>query len=458
VICLKNYEDKEVLDLLDQLKTEDVTEKMEVIELDNSQNIISPKVLARIKERTYQRAGIQPLRPKRRGYWYLRMAISMVMLAMVIGGAVVGPHHVWAGIQRTLQFIPGFGMVVEGDDLPRYVLSSPVDINIEGATLTVTGAMADDERTLVQIRATYAPEAPLVKADVAHGEGLVSNIYIEDINGRRFTPSGFSISASYGWQGTFEFPPLENKEDGFRVGFYDEKIAQEVALAVSLAEAVHHENYTTMGPTVTVNGITITAISTFTDNQLNLTLVSPSLEHGRIYSYLQDHIILRGVHGNVAAAKHASSYASPLKQFSFDLTDEMGDLVTLTIPEIVVEHRVTEKVKISLPSEGILELNQTVNLAGYPLVFTAIERLPENKVRVYVDVNYSIDASKTLQSFRLDGAKLPFSSWSVEQNKTTGAYEFIEFEIKPTAHSVTLHFQGAYVLMRGPWALEIPLK
>jgi hypothetical protein len=81
-------------------------------------------------------------------------AALAVVLALLLAGVVIGPQRVAAAIQKWFGYVPGFGLVRNGDLL---VLDGPVSVTQEGITLTVTDAIRSDEKTVVKYSMSGVP-------------------------------------------------------------------------------------------------------------------------------------------------------------------------------------------------------------------------------------------------------------------------------------------------------------
>jgi hypothetical protein len=91
-------------------------------------------------------------------------AALALVLALLLAGFAIGPQRVAAAIQKWFGYIPGFGLVRNGD---LRVVDGPVSITQEGVTLTVTEAILSDEKTLVK----YSMEGiPITEAEIMSSE------------------------------------------------------------------------------------------------------------------------------------------------------------------------------------------------------------------------------------------------------------------------------------------------
>ncbi|HSL46969.1 MAG TPA: hypothetical protein VK897_26265 [Anaerolineales bacterium] len=103
---------------------------------------LAPRILARIQKG--KSATMQP----RTSEAVLRMkvfaTIFLILLALVIG--LVSVPSVRAAIQRWMGYVPGIGLVSEGQ---IRVLAEPVSVTRDGITLTIEQALADSSQTTI---------------------------------------------------------------------------------------------------------------------------------------------------------------------------------------------------------------------------------------------------------------------------------------------------------------------
>jgi hypothetical protein len=101
-----------------------------------------------------QAAAPQQARPVPR----MRLAWAWIfagLLILALAGFAVGPANLVAAMQRLLGYIPGIGLVVDGEGL-RF-LAEPVSMTRDGITLTVTQVILDSEQTIVIYTADGIP-------------------------------------------------------------------------------------------------------------------------------------------------------------------------------------------------------------------------------------------------------------------------------------------------------------
>lgn len=137
------------------------------------------------------------------------------------------------------------------------------------------------------------------------------------------------------------------------------------------------------------------------------------------------------------------------EEFYFTLKEPLPESYTITIPEIHVVYFEQAKVKFPVP-DHIEEVNKNVELSGFEVIVTKVERVGDTEVRVYVDVENDENSSHVLKNFRLEGRS--YMSYS---NPDTFTVEYFQFAIEPEQKSIKLTFENPEVTIRGPWKLEL---
>ena len=114
-----------------------------------------PAFVRRLQDRLIaQAAAPQQPRPVPR----MRLARAWIfagLLILALAGFAVGPANLVAAMQRLLGYIPGIGLVVDGEGL-RF-LAEPVSMTRDGITLTVAQVILDSEQTIVVYTADGIP-------------------------------------------------------------------------------------------------------------------------------------------------------------------------------------------------------------------------------------------------------------------------------------------------------------
>ncbi len=81
---------------------------------------------------------------KKRFGWQLALGVVAVALIALM---LIGPKNVWAMMQRWFGYVPGMGFVENGDRI--WMLDSPIVMERDGVTLSVTESYANEEKTVL---------------------------------------------------------------------------------------------------------------------------------------------------------------------------------------------------------------------------------------------------------------------------------------------------------------------
>jgi len=138
----------------------------------------------------------------------------------------------------------------------------------------------------------------------------------------------------------------------------------------------------------------------------------------------------------------------PLSEFYFETGQQGIKGLVLSIPRVGVIVDDRKNVRIWIPEKGVSEINKTVELGGFPVVFEKIHRVAKNKVRIDVNMGYEPAARESLQSFKLDG------SYAADYEQKTGALKTLELEINPNQWWVTLKLFDPLIYKQGPWEIK----
>jgi hypothetical protein len=113
-----------------------------------------------------------------------------------------------------------------------------------------------------------------------------------------------------------------------------------------------------------------------------------------------------------------------------------------------------KKMRRGLIAAGIVAIitlsDKSIKMQGFNLKFTRVVRMGD-KVKIYVDMGYDINAPENLSEATLAGS-FDYSA-PLKENITTDYYEF---EVKPDWKELKLKFSEMYTILKGSWSFEIP--
>ncbi len=436
---MKSIEEKEIFNLMDGISAEDLVNILTEIPMDDDLEI-SKKIRQEIKNKTFQKIGIRPV--KRKLKRNLALAVAASLLVTLLGISSVDTDDVWAKLQKALQYIPGINIVMENKEkeIERYVLSKPIEQRISDGYVKIKGVIIDENYAIIAIKGSN-----LIK--------YKDNLFFRNAAGERFKIDGYRLGGSNFWEGEFFYRGWIKDIKDLELVFPD---AQKTAIPLPLVKAKSYQSYAEMGPTVIVNGISITAIAIQEKNKIKINLVSPPIAGARIdfYGFGMNAlgITLKDRNGrNYPVSREPGGFSPPLSEFIFDTETAKTRDFTLSIPYVgIVYNDEQQTLKVDIPEKGTSKINKTVKLAGFPIDFEKIEKIADNIIRIYINVHFDEKAKASLRSFNLDKM-----SWSAKMDEKNGAYKILEFEVAPNQRSVKLDLKEPLVIKKGPWEIQI---
>ncbi|MFC5530801.1 hypothetical protein [Cohnella yongneupensis] len=374
-----------------------------------------------------------------------RMAMIAALLGVILLSATLANRTtVWAAIQRALQFVPGIGVVEKEDpQSAQYVMNQPITIEDEDGegSIVITGFLSDDQMTLIMMAGDHMADFEQVKIVNEQGEAFTVDRSLVSFSSGEWT-------ASYWHDGK-----LDVRGDVKLIL----QTKPEIEVSAHLSEAKAHAGYADLGATVRVNGVSITAITDRVGEKARVSLVSPPMEKGSIMDYGISGVYLHGEadklnvvdgSGKKLAIETIRAMMSPQREFYFPLSADASLGYTLTIPEISVTYN--DETTVKMPAETREQLEQTFEIAGFPVTITGTDRIADDSLRVYLDLHYDEAAASSLYNFDIEAV-----SSMAKMKEQTGAIEYIEVPVEPGAKTVSLKFIRPTAVVRGPWTLDL---
>ncbi|NIK69472.1 MULTISPECIES: hypothetical protein [unclassified Paenibacillus] len=368
-------------------------------------------------------------------------SIAAVIIVLLLSTALVNHTKVWAAIQNALQFIPGTGMVKqEKSPEERYILSKPITVKVgKEGTIIIKGMMSDHEMTYLTMTGQNTTRLKDVTLVNAQGEAFKIDTSMASWGGTVWT-SSFWHKGELDVQGDIKLMMGEEAP---------------VVVPIHLTKAESFDSYSELGLTSTVNGLSITAITDKVDGKARVSIIAPPRQDFRIIDYgihgvymhdesLKLHVVNKA--GKKLEITTIQGLSSPQGELYFPLGRAPDESYTLTIPEINVEYQ--DEVKVKVPAETTNNLNQTFEIAGYPVTITRVEKTSPTTLRVYTDFHYDKQAPSSLYMI---GAE---ESGMARLKEGTGEVEYLECTIEPGSKHLTLHINRPDVVLRGPWVFD----
>jgi len=475
---VKDYEDKDIISLMDRVEEQKMVQIMEQNKGDVS-NELPDDILNNIKAKTYKKIGVSSMpQPQKKSNLSFKSSAKMwknlvasLLILALLGITIVGYEPALAKVKHFLQYIPGMGIVLEDEgEAPRYVLEKSIVENIGNGMIEIKGVIIDNDRTIVTISGSNLP--------------IYKDIRFKDIDGLEYKADGYSISSSGAgpslgkpniWEGTYVYEGTITNINGLRVVLLDGEI---IDLPIPLVKAETYKSYAEMGPTVTVEDLSVTAITTLMDDKLQVNLISPPQAGRKINAYGGNPNVsndgevmtLKNINNEEFKISAPGMYSPPLSEFYFDIDGSAEKEYLLSIPFIETVYEANASLSLDIPKEGLVEINEEVELAGYPISFKSVERTDEGHIRIFVDLNYDEKKDNNLIGFRMDKTKVSFSltemkppkrvtGWGYTINEKTRAMEFLDISLPGDAdvRKLKLYLHEPVVVKNGPWDLEIAL-
>ena len=113
----------------------------------NASEKLKSQLKAQIEMQPKAKPSFHKPRPRFSFGWGLVLASSLLVLIVVLA---VGPGKVWAQIQKSLGFLPGFGLVEENTSIRT--ISEPVSQTQDGITIDIVNALLTNKETTIDYR------------------------------------------------------------------------------------------------------------------------------------------------------------------------------------------------------------------------------------------------------------------------------------------------------------------
>lgn len=392
------------------------------------------------------RAGIElAVQERRASQRRLRRTLAIVAAAaglLVLYAGIANHERVWAAIRKTFQFVPGTGIVQEGEaPSASYIMKRPIVLEAGKGKITITGMLSDSEMTYITMAAEGIPRFDELQLIDERGEVRTIKrsmaVWAPD-----YWTASFWHKGDWGLQGNIRLliplsPPLET--------------------TARLEPADAYGSYVELGRTATANGLSVTAIADRVDDRARISLVSPPRDDFSIRDYGLSGVYLHGEEtklnvrderGEPLAIETVPGMSAPQSELYFPLSDRPEARYTMTIPELSVTYR--EEKTVTLPATTRAALNLTLEVAGFPVTITRTERSSKDSLRLYTDFHYDERAERSLYDLSFDAR-----GSSAKLDETTGAVVYMDVNMEPGEDkTVTLTFIRPTAVVRGPWTFE----
>jgi hypothetical protein len=441
--------------------------------------------LGRIKQRTMQKITVSKGQARSRkpavfARW-LKVSVAAAMVVAFIAASWVGPAHVWAGLQKALSLVPGFGLFDQEASEFTLIAAERVRVSHQGGFIEVSGILAQRQSTFVSIYFNQVPginEMPENKdikpeedeASYQEKKDKVMQIFLLDEAGRDYR---YNKNSGFGWAGSekdshlsLQLPPLA-EEVRLVTLVIPLEAGEEVKIPVPLASLAEVSEWAEMSNAVTARGITVSAAAHFTagsDTRISLFVIPPESsrrieEIGRYFGGNISASLPVALAGDRGGSYEFLRYGQTGWQANyyelyFEEVDPAEKEVTFSIPILLFRDEGKARVTVPVPTEGSLELNQDLVLGRFSLTLSRAEvvHYPHgDTLRVYVDLGPV--GEETLEGFALD---IRNGSWGGKYNEVTGQLEYFEVGLDGNSRNMKFTLKDPVYSIEGPWDITFP--
>ncbi|KOP65858.1 hypothetical protein AMS62_11840 [Bacillus sp. FJAT-18019] len=379
-----------------------------------------------------------------------RVVAASLIGVLSIGAAATFNPHLSAAIQRALQFIPGIGIVQKADNsTDSYMLTEPIDIkNSNQSAATVTAVLVQKDLTMIEIN------------DYSNNYG----IQIKDESGKVHKASS---SHTYGGDDfshvILKFAGQVDVKDHVQLFFLDRP--NEV-FTIPLSKVDSIDTLNAIGQSSENHDLEITAIPTPAGHKGRIFL---STEQSSAFRYYDDYFEQFAEKGDLIILNENISITDdlgndypidnkgtwmPFKDIYFNLGSSDVKKYTLTIPQLMSVGRDDIIVPINIPDGEEGPLNQSFDIAGYPVELTKYKKIKSSDnrdlIEIYVDMPNPLQPNRSLKGFDTSTTTLGGKSYD-----STGVLQSFTVKYDPNSTKLDVKVSKPMIDMKGPWKFEI---
>ena len=410
-----------------------------------------------------------------------KMVAAAVAAAVFMVTAWLGPAQVWAGLQRALSLVPGFGLLEREGAEFTLLAAERVRLNHGGGHIQVSGLLAQPEGTFVSLYIYRIPgindmtvekPSPGVEAEYEASFQVrrkqLLQMYLLDQEGREYRMGDRVI---FSWaEGnrdahvSLQLPPL-NPDVRQVTLVIPMETGEEARIHVPLVSLEEQGEWAEVADMVTAGGITVSASAHFSEDTRISLFILPDSDRG-IDS------IGRFFGGDIPASRPASLTGSGGEGYEFLRQGQAGwqpnyfelyfeemkpgeEEATFSIPVLLLREEGRARVKVPVPRDEVShDLNQEINLGRFPLTLVRAEVVSYDHgdaLRVYVDLGPA--GEETLESFTLE-----YQSWGWTINRETGRMEYFEVALEGNPRHMNFTLTSPVYSVEGPWEFTFPVE
>jgi len=386
--------------------------------------------------------------PKKKKRIKNRMIAASLIGLLSIGTAATFNPQLSSAIQRALQFIPGIGVVQEANSsTDSYMLTEPVDIkNSNQSTATVTAVLVQKDLTTIEMN------------DYSNNYG----IQIKDESGKVHKASS---SHTYGGDDfshvILKFTGQVDVKDHVQLFFLDRP--NEV-FTIPLSKVDSIDTLNAIGQSSKNHDLEITAIPTPAGDKGRIFLSTDNSRPFRYYDSFPEKGDLIILNEDISVTDELGNdypidnkgVRMPFKDIYFNLGSSNVKNYTLSIPQLISVGREEVKLSINIPDGTEGPLNQSFDIAGYPVELTKFKKFKsrdnEDYIDIYVEMPNPLQLNRSLKYFDVStDTSLGGSGY----DSTTGVMKFFEVKYDPNSTRLDVKVSKPMIDMKGPWKFEI---
>lgn len=402
---------------------------------EDEKNMIKNKVYAKLdnKNSSNKRSNILKF-PKK----YIKVASIGIL---IFGVVTCGTPIARAVIENIYKYNQSVGSMVESTG-SVYVLEKPISKNIDGRNITLESLVLDIGNKQLITKTIGEGTQVERSASIKIGENIIeSNNYSQ-----AWGDTTWMISHEF--SGDFEY-----KNGETIVYTLLSKDDKKIDFEVKLNEATSVSDYSSLGSTDTKSKVSITAVSVEDNNVLDVNFIDKiEGNNSNIYSYgkafysdeYDTGVVLKDVNGKVVRGK-LIHHGDRGNHFQFDISN-LTKPYTIEIPSITANMYGTlegDKIKLSLPKEGSLDLNKEIILNGTnekivkendKVLVKSIEKFEDNQYKINFEYPKNSSSEFKISDLSFYGVKgilgmnRDFSGYSSDINVDSEILESIIIE------------------------------
>lgn len=348
---------------------------------------IDSKVMKRIRKSVYKKAGLKKSRNILKKVTTVAAAAVVLLMFSVV---TMGVDNVASAFNRIFSFIPGYAIVENNKDIEYVIEGQKINAENSEVILNVNTAMATKDNISISfqlekknyIESKTIEEKQKELEEFKNGEHLNNLTILLHANGNEYKTASYVI----GNGGKTDIISADflvgdeniNSQTTYRLDYKEYNIS----IAFKLKPYDSFNSLEEIGPTSTVNNISITAIPDIQDGKLEVELypVNKSgyniTSYTKVYDtgYLGKDLYLQTNKG-MLKYKTPGSSMGPNNKFYFDVSHNEKELV-LKIPYLIVQSSYeSQDISLKIPKVGEkLTVNKKVKFKDCTMLITQVER------------------------------------------------------------------------------------